>query len=287
MSVHLLYGQTIDTIYYSKEKVIKAVETKENGEYHGEYRMWYPNGQLKMQGMIENGKWMGKWVYYNPTGALHKTGEYVNSLRHGLWLMYNLRGELIGEKTYDNGKLLKLDFIENKENVYFEYDCEVAEDETIRFKSSIETINPNEFILFEPIMLSNVSFAEENPFAEEFGPVSQFVSVWTSNCPYLVGQMKIDVTNYTVEWTRLDGYKYQHLMTANFFLGKCAYLIENKGKKFDLAQSEYRAAESMIKGYQAILLRPHQVDDTCRESLFRQVFPPQFGAGKARLFVVV
>jgi len=262
MSAHLLYGQTVDTIYYSQENTIKAVEIKEDGEYHGEYRMWYPNGQLKMQGMIENGKWKGKWVYYNPTGVLHKTGEYVNSLRHGLWSIYNLKGELIGEKTYDNGKLLKLDFTENKENVYFEYDCEVAEDETIRFKSSIETINPDEFKLFEPIMLSNVSFVEQNPFAQELGPVSQFVSIWTSNNPHLGGKVEIDVTNYMLEWTILgDTYKHTALMAAYYYLGKCAYLIENKGKKFDAVQSDYRATESMIRGYQAILLQEDAEND--------------------------
>ena len=249
---NLLNGQTIDTIYYKKEaNNIKAIESKQNGEYHGEYKMWYPNGQLKMKGLITIGKWSGKWEYYNPNGEIHKTGEYVNSLSHGIWNMYNLIGKVIARKTYENGKLLKIDFLDN---VYFEYDFQVTDSETIQLNKSFEAINADEFILFEPIMLSNINFLEQNPFAEELSVLSQFVTIWTSNCPYLGGQLNLDISNYTVDWTRLEKtYKYSSLMTVYFVIGKCAYLIENKGKKYELAKSEYRATESMIKAYKIII----------------------------------
>ncbi|MEO1518900.1 MAG: hypothetical protein AAFV95_28045 [Bacteroidota bacterium] len=255
LGLRMATAQTTDTIYYqSLDNKLKAVENKLGDNYYGEYQMWYPNGQLKMKGDIKENGWMGQWAYYNPNGELHKTGEYVNSLHHGEWKMYDLNGQLLGVKTYDNGKLLKVDFLDKTNEIYFEYNCEITDSEEVALVKSFDQIHADEFVLFEPIMESNIQFLEKNPMSQEASVLSQFVTIWTSNCPYLGGQLKIDVTDYTVDWTRLDdGYRYRALMTVYYLIGKCAYQLANKGKPYDLASSEFRATQSMLRAYQAIL----------------------------------
>ncbi len=250
-----LFGQTIDTIYYQNTtKGIKAIEHKKEDVYHGTYKMWYSNGQLKMSGNITNGRWTGDWVYFNPDGGLHKKGKYVNSLNHGVWSMYDLRGELMAEKTYENGSLKKMKFTNQKNRVYYEYNYETPDLEIIPLKVKFDVIAEEEYILFEPIMLSNIQFLEDNPNGDEFGVLSHFVTIWTSNCPYLGGQLDIEISNYYADWISIENtYAYSSTMTVCFLLGKCAYLIENQGMDYDQASSDVRGTESMIRAYRKLL----------------------------------
>ena len=224
-----------------------------------------------MEGIIENDKWTGDWVYYNPNGKLHKRGAYINSLQDGVWQMYNLNGQIHGTKNYDKGKLLEIDFLDKKKEIYYEYNFEITDAEKINFTKSFNAIENDEYVLFEPVMLSNIQFLEENPLDEKLGIISQFVSIWTSNCPYLGGELKIEFTDFTTDWATLDdNYEYNSLFTVFYLIGKCAYLIENRDNTYDLVKSEYRATESMVKAYKAIIdenenAKNLKMDEICKK----------------------
>jgi len=75
-----------------------------NDEKHGEWIVYWNNGQLHYKGEYINGKHHGDWVWYHINGQLYSKGEYINGEQHGDCVMYFSDGQLRFKGSYNNGK---------------------------------------------------------------------------------------------------------------------------------------------------------------------------------------
>jgi len=68
-----------------------------NVEAHGEWIMYYDNGQLWYNGEYKDSYPHGEWFVYFIDGRLNHKGEYINGNRVGMWKEWNFATE-----EYDN-----------------------------------------------------------------------------------------------------------------------------------------------------------------------------------------
>ena len=119
----LAYGVTMDDLvkrgglHYEKfsdepftGKVAgKQSGTMKDGEEHGTWVIYHPNGQLMHKGTHKNGKKHGPYVVYWENGQLEEKGTYKNDKRDGPWVFYKLDGTkrftkgVVGLFTVDEG----------------------------------------------------------------------------------------------------------------------------------------------------------------------------------------
>ena len=87
----------------------KKEEDLKGGIYHGTVMEWFPNGRLRGQGEFENGS--GNFTGWYPNGTKREEIGLKNMKWHNRVRMWNEKGELIRDKTWEEGKLIK----ENKQ----------------------------------------------------------------------------------------------------------------------------------------------------------------------------
>lgn len=98
---------------------LKEVSQMVFGKIHGAFKSFYPNGQVKQEGTLEYGAKQGVWKNYHHNGNLSWEGNYENDLvrdsvrKYYLTgelsevVYYNKEGDLISEKNYhQNGQLM-------------------------------------------------------------------------------------------------------------------------------------------------------------------------------------
>lgn len=93
--------------YYHKNstKIMSLENYNENGELHGEKRVFYDNEVLAELSNYINGKLEGKATYYAEDGALVKEYIYENGELHGLSKHYDdFTGDILLEGIYKRGK---------------------------------------------------------------------------------------------------------------------------------------------------------------------------------------
>lgn len=56
--------------FYPKTAKPWSLHTYREGQLHGEYKTWFENGQLRMEGQYEMGKEAGVWKVYQENGTL-------------------------------------------------------------------------------------------------------------------------------------------------------------------------------------------------------------------------
>ena len=61
---------------------------------HGEWRFYYPNGKVQLEGTYDRGKETGRFVWYHENGQKSSEGDYYAGLKQGRW-----------EGWYKNGAL--------------------------------------------------------------------------------------------------------------------------------------------------------------------------------------
>ena len=77
-----------------------------NGEYSGEWLIYYPSGQLREKGAYRNGNQEGNWIAYFPNGQVEFEEQYEAGQRHGRVRRYNPAGELLTDKQFEHGVLV-------------------------------------------------------------------------------------------------------------------------------------------------------------------------------------
>ncbi|MFK7773950.1 MAG: toxin-antitoxin system YwqK family antitoxin [Saprospiraceae bacterium] len=253
------YGQLMIEMEKLKELENQKKQDKENknsfpllGTNEDKYLLRYPNGQLRTKGKMFNSKKTGQWEFYNPDGSLHKTGKYLNGVRDGLWRMYGMDNVEIAQKHFKKNTLVNVDFLEHKENTYFEYDYVINHLGNIVRVAYLEPLNENEFELFESAMMMNIQYIIDNPLKEDVGLIQGYVRFWTASSPSF-GTLKHEITNFVLKCTTPEkDYEYKSTLSSIFKFGKCVYLIENKNKEYSRLHSNFRATEVLIKAYQSI-----------------------------------
>ncbi len=67
----------------------------ENGEEHGPFKQYYPNGLLEAEGSYKNGMREGEFKEYHSNGNLSATGKYSEDFEDGEIKIYDTTGVLI------------------------------------------------------------------------------------------------------------------------------------------------------------------------------------------------
>ncbi|MEE6206924.1 MAG: hypothetical protein VZR95_02600 [Alphaproteobacteria bacterium] len=93
-------------IYYPNGAVRMEIESK-NGLPNGVGKFYGEDGVLVNQTTFKDGITDGILYNYYPDGQVHNELVYVNGVLHGAQKTYDENGELIVEITYENGKAVK------------------------------------------------------------------------------------------------------------------------------------------------------------------------------------
>lgn len=131
--------KTIVTSYHDNGQIEQYLEV-ENGRARGEFKQWYPNGNLKIEAQVlegigdltescmetwvfdgqcrayqdngrleaiisyEKGELSGESTYFYPNGSLRKKTPFVKSKIHGTEIHYDEGGSEVGFFQFQNGK---------------------------------------------------------------------------------------------------------------------------------------------------------------------------------------
>ena len=68
-------------------------------------KIYYENGQLKLEVNYKDGKEEGLWKGYYDNSQLRMEGNYKDGKQEGLWKGYYDNGQLRSEGNYKDGKL--------------------------------------------------------------------------------------------------------------------------------------------------------------------------------------
>jgi len=74
------------------------------GKPEGIWKLFYANGQLKLQACYVAGELEGEVVSYFPEGQLSAKGRYKHNRKEGEWGFYNPAGEVIRKQVYHQGR---------------------------------------------------------------------------------------------------------------------------------------------------------------------------------------
>ena len=66
----------------------------------GEWKYYYNSGELESQGEFANDKPKGEWTWYYPSGTVKERGNYFEGKRIGKWQQFDERGRIINEKEF-------------------------------------------------------------------------------------------------------------------------------------------------------------------------------------------
>lgn len=78
------------------------------GVRHGEFIIYYENGNIEIKGQMDNGRNLGKWQYYYQSGEIESEGYFVNNQPEGKWIWYSLLGNIKEEGNYKQGRRVGL-----------------------------------------------------------------------------------------------------------------------------------------------------------------------------------
>ena len=94
--------------YFHENGKISSEGGYKNNFRIGEWKWYYPNGQLKEAGSFhKNGQKTGPWKGWTATGSKDYEGPYKRDEMHGSWNWYHFNGQKSAVEKYLNGTLLE------------------------------------------------------------------------------------------------------------------------------------------------------------------------------------
>lgn len=75
-----------------------------DGFKHGNFKLYYDNGNKAIVGKIEKNINTGLWKYYYETGEIESEGYFFDDLPQGRWVWYYKSGKIKEEGSFDKGK---------------------------------------------------------------------------------------------------------------------------------------------------------------------------------------
>ena len=101
--------------FYSDTGKLRVSGNYKNGVLDGEFKAYYPNGNLQGEVNYKNGEMNGEFKEYHENKNIRLSGSYKNSLQDGEWKSYLEDGTLETIVNYKDGELngLKEDFYKN------------------------------------------------------------------------------------------------------------------------------------------------------------------------------
>jgi antitoxin component YwqK of YwqJK toxin-antitoxin module len=86
-----------------------------DGKKNGEFKTYFKNGKLAMNGYIKDNLNQGKWTYYYQSGQVESEGTFKDDLPDGMWKWFYENGNLREEGSYVKG---------NREGKWILYDID-------------------------------------------------------------------------------------------------------------------------------------------------------------------
>ena len=101
--------------FYSDTGKLRVSGNYKNGVLDGEFKAYYPNGNLQREVIYKNGEMNGEYKEYNENKSIRLFGNYKNNLQDGEWKSYLEDGTLESIVNYKDGELngLKEDYYKN------------------------------------------------------------------------------------------------------------------------------------------------------------------------------
>ncbi len=97
-------GKLIDCINYKNDIKLSNGLVDSLNLKQGEWKYFYPEGDLKAIGLYKNDLLSGKWIYYHSNKTLQQVGEYKNGKPVGVWKWYYNNEQLHRIETFVKGK---------------------------------------------------------------------------------------------------------------------------------------------------------------------------------------
>jgi antitoxin component YwqK of YwqJK toxin-antitoxin module len=105
---NIIYKIGSDIPYTGREKA--RVENKiieydvVDGLKHGDFRLYYEDGNIEIKGQVDKNKNIGKWQYFYESGQIESEGNFVDNFPDGEWKWYYRSGELREQGIFKGGK---------------------------------------------------------------------------------------------------------------------------------------------------------------------------------------
>jgi len=109
---NVIYKDGSDIPFTGREK--SRVENKiieydvVDGLKHGDFRLYYEDGNIEIKGQVDKNKNIGKWQYFYESGQIESEGNFVDNLPEGEWKWYYRSGELREQGIIKGGKRIGL-----------------------------------------------------------------------------------------------------------------------------------------------------------------------------------
>lgn len=92
------------TDYYESGQLSELYHLKD-GLLHGQYAIYYEEGQVESEGTYTDGNEVGTFTEYYVDGSLMMVSNYKEGLLHGKMINYYENGQIESEGTYEDGNL--------------------------------------------------------------------------------------------------------------------------------------------------------------------------------------
>lgn len=117
VGIHRFYDTTgmVENAYLYNELGQKISEgiIDEQGIRRGDWKDFYPSGEIRAEGAYQDNQRSGTWTYYFRKGGVEQKGRFERDLYMGLWNWYYPNGNKWREESYFNGK---------EDGMFVEYD---------------------------------------------------------------------------------------------------------------------------------------------------------------------
>ena len=121
-TIKVIYRPSENTSYYFKKIAVFADDTSQiaieksytNYGQNGAYKVYYPNGRLKIKTVFANGKIHGEWTYYGLDGIIITKGVYREGVKFGYWAYKSLKIYGRYKKGLKHKRWKRIDASENK-----------------------------------------------------------------------------------------------------------------------------------------------------------------------------
>ncbi len=127
--IRVIYKPKNTSGYYFKKVAVFANDTSQiaieksytNYGQNGIYKVYYPNGKLKIKTVFANNKIFGEWTYYGLDGIIITKGNYREGVKQGYWAYKSLRIYGRYKNGYKNKRWKRFDESENKYISHYKY----------------------------------------------------------------------------------------------------------------------------------------------------------------------
>jgi hypothetical protein len=98
-TIKVIYKPSVSTTHYTKKTAVFADDTTQvaiekstnKTGNSGLYKVFYPDGNIRIRTVYASNKLNGEWTYYDPKGVIKIKGNYETGIKDGYWAYKSLK----------------------------------------------------------------------------------------------------------------------------------------------------------------------------------------------------